>query len=270
MVTCFFFYSGYGIAASARQKGDEYIRNMPRRRILPTLLIYDCSQILFLLLQTCRGKTYTAKDFVFSFLSWSSFGNDNWYIFVILGLYLITWLVLRQRGLDSVAVARISICSLAFALFLMCAKHGWYNTLFCYPMGMWFFLYKEKIDHILAQNRYYWPVAIIVGAAFVLFHKIWNRIMLFYIITMLLFALCVTLITMKVQIKSPILIYCGRHLQGLFLLHRIPFILLGDYFPHSGPGIYAYFAISIILTFQFEALFSKAITFLKGNTPVRE
>lgn len=272
VVTCFLFFSGYGIALSAREKGDNYVRSMPRKRILPTLLVYDCSQIIFLLVQLCRGKSYAAKDFLLSFAAWESFGNDNWYIFVILGLYIITWLVLRKQELNPVTVARVSVCALAFLLFLQCAGQEtyWYNTLLCYPMGMWFFLYRDKIDGLLSKASCYWPVAIVTGTAFLLVHKGWNQSLLLYILTMLLFALCVVILTMKIRLKSPILIYCGRHLQGLFLLHRLPFILLNNYFPHSGPGIYAYFAISIVLTFQFEALFSQAITFLKGNTPARE
>lgn len=86
---------------------------------------------------------------------------------------------------------------------------------------------------------------------------------------MLLFALCIVLFTMKFKVNSPILRYCGRHLQGLFLLHRVPFILLSSYFPKSGSGIYAYFALSIVITFLLEAVFSKAMAFLKNSTPVK-
>lgn len=271
VVTCFFFFSGYAIGWSAQTKGAGYVRAMPRKRILPTLLVYDCSQIIFLLAQIYRGKSYGAKDFLLSLLAWKSFGNDNWYIFVILGLYSITWLVLRGKELNRVTVARVSVCALAFLLFLRCAGPGtwWYNTLLCYPMGMWFFLYKDKIDEFLSKEGCYWAMAIAVGAAFLLLHKVWDRAMLFYILTMLLFALCVVLLTMKVHLRSPVLIYCGRHLQGLFLLHRIPFVLLNDYFPHRGLGIYLYFALSVAIAFLLDAIFSKAMSFLWTGAPVK-
>lgn len=121
VVTCFLFYSGYGIATAIKKRGDDYVRAMPRRRILPTLFVYDCSQIIFLMVQLSLGKSYSAKDYVLSFLSIKSFGNDNWYIFVILGLYLITWLVLRGRELNKVTAARVSVCALAFCF--SCGAH---------------------------------------------------------------------------------------------------------------------------------------------------
>lgn len=271
VVTCFFFYSGYGIATAARSKGTEYVRSMPHRRILPTLLIYDCSQILFLILQLFLGQTYTGKDFISSMLAWTSFGNDNWYIFVILGLYLITWLVLRGRELDKVTAARISVGALAFLLFLWCADKGswWFNTLLCYPLGMWFCIYKDQLDCFLSKASHYWPTALVLVAVFILTHHVWSRSMLFYILTMMLFPLCVVFLTMKLPSKNPILIYCGRHLQGLFLLHRLPFIALSNVFPHSGLWIYFYFALSVAITFLMDALFSRAMTFLRNSTPVK-
>lgn len=269
VVTCFLFYSGYGVALSARKKGTAYIRSMPRKRILSTLLIYDCSQLLFLLVQLWRGKSYGTVDFLLSLIAWKSFGNDNWYIFVILGLYVITWLVLRDRELNAVTVARVSLGALAFLLFLCCAGQGvwWYNTLLCYPLGMWFFLYKDKVDRFMSNAAYYWPTLLLMVFAYCSVHTVWRRSMALYVLAMLLFALCVVLFTMKVHLRSPILIYCGKHLQGLFLLHRLPYIVLSDYFPHNGPGIYLYFALSVAITFVLDALFSRAMTFLRNSTP---
>lgn len=273
VVTCFLFYSGYGIALSARKKGDVYIHSMPRKRILPTLLIFDCSVILYLLLQIFRGRTYGIKELILALLAWGGFGNSNWYIFSILGCYLITWIVLRGRELNQVTVARITVCSVVFILALFCSGRDswWYNTILCYPLGMWYFLYQDKIDLFMSKNTHYWPVLALTGIAFLVAHKFWYpSSSLTYMLTMLLFTLCVVFLTMKIQIRSPILIYCGKHLQGLYLLHRIPFIILGDILPwKSGPGIYIYFSLSFCLIFLLEAIFSKFITFLRGNPPER-
>lgn len=272
VVTCFLFYSGYGVALSAKRKGDCYTRSMPRRRILPTLLVYDCSLLLYLILQLWRGRTISLGKLFFAAIAWNGIGNSDWYIFAILGLYLISWLVLRGRELDNVTVARISVVTLTFMLALLCAGKGtyWYNTLLCYPMGMWFFLYKDRIDAFLSKGSRYWPVAFLTGLAFVLAHKVWERSLFFYVLTMLLFTLCVILFTMKVQLRSPVLMYCGRHLQGLYLLQRIPFIFLGDYLPwKSGPGIYLYFALGVAMTFLLEAVFSRAMAFLRGSAPAK-
>lgn len=273
VVTCFLFYSGYGVAFSIQRKGDSYVRSMPRKRILPTLLVYDCSVMLYLILQLWRGRTISLKQFLLALAAWQGIGNSAWYIFAIVGCYIITWLVLRGRELNAVSVSRVCIATLAFLLLILCADRSLayrYDTLLCYPMGMWFCLYKDRIDRFLSKGSRYWLTAAGVGVAFVLAHKLWNRSLFFYILTMLLFTLCVVLFTMKVQLRSPVLIYCGRHLQGLYLLQRIPFMLLGDHLPwKNGPGIYLYFALGVALTFLLDVLFSRAMTFLRSSTPAK-
>lgn len=273
VVTCFLFYSGYGVALSAKKKGDAYVRAMPRKRILPTLLIFDCSVILYLLLQLSRGRSYGLWDLILALLAWGGFGNSNWYIFSILGCYLITWIVLRGRELDKVTVARVTVAVVVFILALFCAGRDswWYNTLLCYPMGMWYFLYRDKIDRFMAKGICYWPTLILTGIAFLAAHKFWNpQSGPVCMLTMLLFTLCVVFATMKVQLRSPILIYCGKHLQGLYLLHRIPFIMLGDILPwRTGPGIYLYFALGVAGTFLLEFVFTGAMNFLRGSVPAK-
>lgn len=271
IVTCPLFYSGYGVALSATKRGDRYVQAMPRKRILPTLLIYDLSTILYLLLQLWRGKNYDLKQFILTMFAWSSFGNSNWYLFAVLGCYLISWLVLRGRRLDGVAVSRITIGVVVFLLAMRCAgrEPWWYNTLLCYPMGMYFLLYKDKIDQVMARNRYYWPILLVTMVGCCVAHKFWLPSSgPVYMLTMLLFTLCVVFATMKVELHSPVLKHCGRHLQGLYLIHRIPFIILGDYLPvRTGIGIYVYFILSLVGIFALEFLFTNAVNHLRASAP---
>lgn len=265
VVTCFFLYSGYGVALSADKKGQDYVRAMPARRILPTLLVYDCSMLLCAITLLGEGERFTLGYFVRSLIAWERIGNDNWYIFVITALYTITWLVLRWRpggGVDKGAILAVTTGCAAVMLFLICAgKDGyWYNTLLCYPLGMWYYLYKEKIDAFLGRRSLnYFAAAACAAALYIGFHKLWEVNLLCYVITMMLFALCVVLFTMKFEIKNPVLIYCGQHLQGLFLLHRIPMIVLQKYFDtgSESPERYLYFALCVALTFPLETVFSR-------------
>ncbi len=260
VVTLFFYYSGYGVALSADQKGEAYVRAMPAKRILPTLLIYDCSVVLCVIVQLWKGRRYTLGHFVQALLSWQSGGNDNWYIFVILALYTITWLALRKRPVCRETAMAVTTCCVGLMLALICAGRSWYNALLCYPLGMWHYLYKEKIDAFLGRRELnYFVVAACAAALYIGFHKLWQVNLLCSVMTMMLFAVCVVLFTMKFEIKNPVLIYCGRHLQGLFLLHRIPMILLQDFFDigSESPGRYLYFALSVALAFVLEAVFSR-------------
>lgn len=278
VVTLFLYYSGYGVALSADKKGQEYVRSMPAKRILPTLLVYDCSVMLYLIVQLWKGKRYSLVQFLQGMFGWISFGNSNWYIVAILALYTITWLVLRNRPVNKASAMAVTTATvgLMLALIIYAGKESWwYDTLLCYPLGMWHYLYKEKIDAFLGKRELNYIVTAACAAGLYLgFHKIWRWNLLCYVITMMLFAICVVLFTMKFEIRNPVLIYCGRHLQGLYLVHRIPMILLRDYFDVSSQSLerYIYFALSMALAFLLEAVFTKWMQFMglgKSRTKMR-
>lgn len=262
VVTLFLYYSGYGVALSADQKGQDYVRAMPAKRIWSTLLVYDCSAMLYLILYLWKGKRYSFGYFLQSLVGWTNYGNSNWYIVAILALYTITWLVLRNRPVNKASAMAVTTATVGLMLALICAgkESWWYDTLLCYPLGMWHYLYKEKIDAFLGKREFnYIVTAACAGALYLGFHKIWGWNLLCYVITMMLFAICVVLFTMKFEIRNPVLIYCGRHLQGLYLVHRIPMIILRDYFDVSSQSMerYIYFALSVALAFLLEAVFTK-------------
>lgn len=267
VVAHFLFYSGYGVMYSAAKKGAAYLKDFPRKRILHTLLVYDCAQILFLIFRLWRGKTYNIKQFVSGFLAWTSFGSDCWYIFVILGLYLISWLALQRERPSRAAAVKITVATLGFMLFLICAKKGkfWYNTALCYPLGVWFFVYQEKIEAFLKKDSHYYAAAALVAVLYVAAHKFWHVNLAMYNLTALLFALVVVLATMKFQVKNPILRYCGAHLQGLFLLHRLPMLFLSEY-PFFQNNLYLFFGAAVALTFLLEFAFYRLLQSMKSQT----
>lgn len=258
VVAHFLFYSGYGVMCSVAQKGADYIKNFPKKRILHTLLVYDCSQILFLIFQLWRGKSYGLKRFVLAFLAWDSFGNDNWYIFVILGLYTISWLALKNGRPNRAAAMKVTIGILGFMLFLICAgkERFWYNSMLCYALGTWYFVYQSKIEAFLKKDTNYFFVTALVILFYVVAHNFWNLNLVMYVLTVLLFAIGIVFATMKFQIKNRFLIYCGNHLQGLFLLHRLPMMLLGSY-SFFRSNLYIFFVTMVALTFLLEAMFDR-------------
>lgn len=267
VVTYMLFCSGYGVMLSADKKGSDYMKTFPQRRILSTLLIYDFAQILFLFFRLFRGEHFSAKEFVYSMFAWETFGVDNWYIFVILGLYIISWLVLRKRKADGPAAAMITVIAIALVGLQLCTK-GWYTTLLCYPLGVWYYVYQEKIDFVMKRNTYYFPAVIILLIFYITAHKYWYKASI-YVITMLLFVLLLIAITMKLQVNNPFLVYCGEHLQGLFLLHRIPMIALSD-ISLMRTHVYLWFACSIIATFFMEFLFNKLITYIRNGSKISQ
>lgn len=260
VVVCYLFYSGYGIMASVSAKGMAYIRQFPRNRILQTLFIYDCSQALFLIFGIWCGYQYNIRQFIESFLAWKSFGNDNWYIFVIIGLYTISWFVFRNERANKASAMKITIGTLMFMLLLICAQKDsyWYNTMLCYPLGMWYYIYREKIEVVLKRDRYYFLTLGFIIIFYIIAHKFWKQSLAIYILTTWLFVLIIIFFTMKFEVKNRFLVYCGAHLQGLFLLHRLPMKFFKEFSIYTN-NRYAWFILSVLLTFLLEFLFNQLI-----------
>lgn len=72
-----------------------------------------------------------------------------------------------------------------------------------------------------------------------------------YIALSLLFTLVVVLVTMKVKIGNPILAFLGKHLFRIYILQRIPFMVLKD----AGLNTYLFFALSLITTMMIAVLY---------------
>lgn len=269
LVVCMFlFYSGYGVMLSLREKGETYRKDFPRKRILRTLLVYDLSQLIFLLLQGQAAKTFSLKDYLLALFAWQSFGNDNWYIFVILGCYCITWLAVMGSRREEQTMVFLSLGVLAFMGLLICAGRQklWYSTIICYPLGAAYYYARPRVEKFLESPKRYYPSLLILTAVFLAVRKSWYAHLALYELTAALFAVLVVLVTMKLEIKNRLLRLAGRHLQELFLVHRAPMILLGKV-PYIKERRYLYFLLSVLGAIAAAYLFGLLVDLLFRKKP---
>lgn len=105
VVVMFLFYSGYGVSEGIKKKGYAYVSAIPRKRILNTLLNFDVAVIISILMAPiiCTEIEWTH---LFQYLiAWENAGSANWYIFVILACYLVSFvvgtIVLRKQPVEN-------------------------------------------------------------------------------------------------------------------------------------------------------------------------
>ena len=128
IVAMFMFYSGYGIMESIKKKGSAYIDTIPKKRFPQVLLNMDIAVVLFLILAATAGKFYSVGHILLSLIGWESVGNSNWYIFVILALYVVTYfafLILKKKNNKTtqlIGVIITTVLSVAFVYILMKTK----------------------------------------------------------------------------------------------------------------------------------------------------
>lgn len=265
MVTTFLFYSGYGIMESIKQKGKNYILRIPKKRIFGTLYKFIIAVNIFAIM---AHYNFPLKRLLLSFIGWSSIGNSNWYIFVILMLYLFVYINFSVFGNDyRKGCVGVLVCTLLYIVIITKYTkviHCWYDTALCFPVGMFVSLHKEKLIHFF-QKRYK-AISFLVGGIvlylclknfFVHYHivskkGIWIFQNMFYIFAVLL----IVYITTNVYIKNEILFWFGNNLFSFYILQRLPMIYLKK--AGLANDVYLYFLysfiISIVLTYSFSKL----------------
>ena len=248
MVTSFLFYSGYGVFRQLEARAG-YARKILTNRMPKVWFHYAFAVVLYVAVQLLRGNTYSPVQYILAFVGWQGIGNSDWYIFTILALYLITWFAFTLLDNNpKAAVTMTFVCTGAYMLLMAKYKADyWYNTALCYPFGMLVGLQEEKIKKVLLHNgKYFLSLAGMVALLLVL--KQYQKVSFWYYnLYALVFISLVVLVTMKVQFRSPALEFFGRHLFWIYMLHRIPLMLLkGSWFAVSYP--YGMAAIALAVT----------------------
>lgn len=265
IVAMFLFYSGYGIMESIKKKGEGYVKNIPVHRFLKVLLSFDCAVGLFLLYQFLAGSHYGIKKIFMLLIGWDSVGNSNWYIFCVLWLYIFTYIAFIV--FDShykKAVIGIFILSLMY-MAIVCKlgkEYWWYDTILCYSWGMLFSLHRIKVEHFINENFRSWLFFILlfsIGFITLYFYK--NSSWIIYQIWVLCFVALIVALTMRFVTDNWLLRWVGANLFELYILQRLPMMILK---PHllSDKGLinnYIYVIICIILTVLISVIFQKTI-----------
>ena len=222
IVVLFLFYSGYGVMEAIKNKGNVYISQMPHKRILPTLLNFDIAVLCFVLLDLLLGIPMNSTQVLLSLTGWDSVGNSNWYIFVILICYVVTYLFINEKRMF---LGTTMLFVVAMILLLSGKPEWWYNTILSYPAGILFSKNKEKIIDL--WKKYYWRILF----TFILFFCVLypfrsDCISLKYNILSIIFAFIAVQLTMKIKVSNGILCWLGVNLFPLYIYQRIPMILL--------------------------------------------
>ena len=269
IVVTYLFYSGYGIMESYKKKGTPYIKSMPLQRLFRTWYHFAIVVVMYAIVSIgIRGLEYTPLQIALSFTGFETLGNSNWYMFVTFVLYIIvvvSFLLLRKSKL--LAVAGVCVLTALFGYWEI--KIGlasqWYNTVLCFPAGMIFSLAKPYIDKVLMKNDLVWYGGFTaVFVLFGLFSQNRGESVIHHSLFAIFFALAVTVMLMKVQIKSSILDWFSQHIFSFFILQRIPMLVLRHYGFSKDPYFYIImsFFITVVMSMFFDAAMDKLDSFI--------
>ena len=236
VVIMFLFYSGFGMMESIGRKGVEYVKGIPRRRLLPLLIRFDVIVLIYFVMQLCLGRNYGLDRLPAALVGWDGFGNSNWYVFGVLGEYVLMFAAFvamakwNGKGSKYVYAAVFTALTAAFALAIRASGRDdyWYNTLMMFPLGVWFSLLRRPVERLVMRSGGTYALTALITAVLYLwsFDHRWGYGLKGYTLWAAMFAAVTVLLTMKIEFRSPVLNWFGDHVFGVYMLQRIPMILL--------------------------------------------
>lgn len=257
IVVSFLFFSGYGIMVSIMKKGSPYINGMFKNRFLKLLLHFDIAVMIYYVFNLASGKRTAIKDLLIALTSWEGIGNSSWFITATLVLYIIvivSFFIFRK--LPPVALTIASALTVVYVYYSM--KYGrnafTYNTMITFMLGMWFAYLKKYFDKIFAKSNIFWALgfaAMLFAFAFAYTDRF--KAIEVYSVWVCAFAMILVFISMKIQIKSKVLEFFGKHVFSIYILQRIPFTIFQKLGLDS--VTFVYFSLSLVTTIFIALLF---------------
>lgn len=262
IVAAFLFYSGYGIYESIKTKGTQYIKSFPRKRLFRTWIRFAVCVSFFLVFNLAANIVYPVKTILLSYTGWESIGNSNWYMCVVFILYIVTYISFRfisdKKSLLALLIFTFLSILIIAILFVWGPGHWWYNTILCWVIGMWYSRYKEKIDSIVQKNNItYWLTflssILCFSALYYLLLNCFGSILM--ILAAPVLVLIIIILSMKVQFKSTLLAFLGKHVFSIYILQRLALSLLRDLIPNNAIYLLSSFLLTILFAYSFDTLF---------------
>lgn len=266
VVATFMFYSGYGMMEAIKSRGKAYVRRIVSK-FWQLLLKFDIAVVLYIAVNSVLGVHYPAGQTLLAFTTWTAVGNSNWYITAILILYAIMFISFmigftldpgnRGRTIGLTLMFLLTILAVWFQIVTGRPDYC-YNTMLLLPVGCLYSEYHTQIEKAVmrSETAYLFTLAAAAGIyIFTFFHRESYGIT-GYTLWGIAFISLVLLITMKVSIYNRILEWTGSHIFGIYILQRLPMIVL-DHYGMIEDHKYISLIEVMVITFIIAALFQK-------------
>ncbi len=265
VVVPFLFYSGYGVMVSYMKKGRAYLQSIVRKRVPRVWFLCAVCVCFYIIMRVAYGGKLEVRNVLLSFTGWESVGNSNWYIFAVLGSYLIFYISMmlfsfvKQKGIVKYGGLLLNTpLSAAFVLWIRwCGKEVYYfNTILMFPLGCWYAALQDRIDRLFDHDLAWYGAMCAVGVLYMISYMHREPGLSFYTLWCSSFMAFILLLSMRIELNSHVLRLFGSHVFSIYILQRIPMYIL-----HRAGMIveapYMSFALVILFTLLIAILFDK-------------
>ncbi len=264
MVTTFLAYSGYGVATSYIKK-DNYLDSFIKKRVLPTYLHYAIAVIIYCALNYVLNIHYDIATTIKAFFAFESIGNSNWYIFVILILYILFYISFSlskhfDRYYSFLFLISSNIAFIKIMEYLKPDQPWWYCTTLCFLFGVIFAFVKDTITPMVTttNTRYFITLGLFICTLVYMTPSRYAYSTMYMNLYSIIFVILIILASLKFAINSPFLGWCGSHLFEIYIFQRIPMIVLSRTDIKIMDNYLVFLATSFLFTALITVIMNKA------------
>lgn len=257
VVTTFLVFSGYGVMMKIIQEGDLYLKKYPRNRLLKTLANYDIAVIVFICVNILLGIQYSGSVIAGSFIGITGIGNSNWYIFTILVMYLVSYFVaIFFKNNYKLIAGIVTACSVSYIAVaqLTGLPSRFVSTVITYALGMWVAIYKGEIEKVLKSRPF--VALLVITIPIILTYKLRGNDYIMNI-NSCFFVLLIVWFMSHFEIRSNILYFLGVHAFSIYILQRLPMLVISRYFTINGAKNYVFVMVCLLTTVCLSVVFDK-------------
>ena len=256
LVGVFLFFNGYGVYKSFHTK-ENYLKGFFGRRILPILLAWYSTGIIFLIVRLLLHEKIDAPQFVWYLLGIKLCNPNTWYVIALPVFYLGFYFAFRFVRKDGAAVALTCLVVLAYTVLGTFIDHNnwwmrgewWYNSVHMFSVGVLFGKFEKPVTAHIKKYYLVWLIAAIAlvwplyrltqytGNAFSYYGENWGApdkvfrrwvCLASEMAASFVFALALLLPGFKLRIGNRFLAFMGSMTLEFYLIHGL-FVELFDH-----------------------------------------
>lgn len=231
-VSCFFFFSGYGLISQYLKNSEGYLKTFFRKRIVKILFAYMIFICIYLIYYFVSGTFKSFDDIITFTKSGSLIVSHSWYIIDIIILYAAFYIIAKifKENYKFIIIGMYGFVTF-LTLIMICFEMSefWYVSIFSLCFGMSYKIIQEKIDNKNIKKYY-----IIIAVIFIIFeilqfiiNKMYDSIPITIIVAILKNVACISFtfliinIGKYIQFKNPIFKFLGKISLELYLIHGL-------------------------------------------------
>lgn len=228
-VALFFFLSGYGLISQYLKKGDLYLQDFLKKRVLKIIIIYIFFIFIYSIYYYLNGTFMSFSFIVTYFLDKKLIVSHSWYIIDILLLYLLFYIFAKRYKTD---YKKISLNILIFSiligvtLILLGFEECWYVSILSFYFGFIYKLYFDK--EIKFKKIIFIVLGFLLLEFLVLILDYINISMIRTFLTAIiknLACICFIIITINIgriiQFRNPLFKFLGGLSLEIYLIHGL-------------------------------------------------